>query len=187
MPAPTTPTQLRRDIKVLRDPRLTPNRDRTRDLEARLFRVLDRAARARSSTPDGYPTATTGGGAIAGSGPGSTTERAALDRADPATTGAEVDKLIRQAFDFLAQASTSIGALLNTLDKLDRLSNPDKGPGQVAAVCCEPHCEDLATGRHAGRCEPCWKWRSRNGGPDAGPVPQEVIQDRLLRRGTVGG
>lgn len=174
--------QVSRYVKALRDPELVAKSERSKDIAYRLTVVLERAGRSRSSFPDGFPTSTIGDGA-SGSSPGSTTERSALDRDD--RDADEFDRLARRLFDMVAQAATSIGAALNTLEKIERLSDPDKGPGQTAAVCCEEFCDDLATGRHAGRCKPCYDWRHRHGGPNAGPVPRSVIQQRLAARGEV--
>lgn len=163
--------QLLRDVKTLRDPRLEPNKNRSKDVADRLVRMYDRATRMRPSMPDGFPSG--GGNPGGGGGSSSSTEAAVLarevHREDPA------EALIRQAADFTAQAASSIRALFNTLDKYDELMNP-KGPGQVAPVCCEPHCDALAA--RAGRCLDCFEWRAAHGGPEAGPVPRAVIEAR---------
>lgn len=178
----TTPTteDITTWVRKIRNPRLAPNRDRHRDLEARLHDIARRHTTA-TTRPDGYPATTSSDGTSRG-GAELTSPEAAANQLLEGWTPPDIDRHLERALDLAHQAATSLGALLALLDRIDDLADPEPAPGRIAATCCEPHCDDLASPKHAGRCEPCYQWRRRHGGPQAPPVPRDVIAERSARR-----
>lgn len=148
-------------------------------LEDRLLHALNRD-KGPAPARDGYPT---GGGDGRGGGDGSTVE-SAIGAPEPRD---QVHVLVQGVMDYGQQMIASYHAMLSKLDELDRISQPDKPHGQrAAAQCSEKYCEDPA--EKGGRCQACYLWRYREAQrqactlPEVGPVPKQVIDDRLALR-----
>jgi hypothetical protein len=155
-----------------------------------LVTLLERDARL--AVPDGFGPGTLGGRASGKSDP---TSGAALARGETGERDPAVDFVHGCATRALAELDRAIGAAHEVarlvedgfkveemvvgrdLDSEGRPRRPD---------CVEQFCEEPSAPGREGRCEPCYRWRKRwrdkNGGRPAPPVPADVIELRKRSR-----
>lgn len=130
-------------------------------------------------------------GPVSGNPLTSPTERAVF------TAAAEDNRDIK-AVNELCESQTEIvavlqrmyrdaGLLVGEIQKVQAATTPTAGATRVTETqCCERYCEDPATTRRRGRCEPCYRWGKRwsdeHGGEPPPGVPKAVIDARVAVR-----
>lgn len=96
---------------------------------------------------------------------------------------AELRSAMATTHDMAHQVVTLIGRIQGATVPPRR---PAASSSSKPASCCELRCEDPASPKCAGRCEPCYRWRRRwseaHGGEPAPSVPADVIEARVAVR-----
>jgi hypothetical protein len=152
----------------------------------------------RGEHADGWPAGTMGGGG--GGGPTILVEDEAVPvTAIEAAVFARMDPRIADPLHHhVGVACNSIRVAVHlardtvaTLNRIDRISDPNPSANRGIAICAEPPCEAPAAPGRRGRCEADYRWLLRweetNPGAQAPPVPAVVIERRTQRRAHITG